>query len=311
MAAFFVTIAIVPHSALAQQGGTIVWARYGDADTLDPQAATSTLSWQVYDQVYDTLLAFDMNGNIVPILAPYDPFKMGVGKKLQPPDAVHVLGTDEFGRDLFSRLAWGSRLTLQIGLVSVSISLVVGVTLGLSAGYLGGLSAILTMRAVDVLFSFTDTLIALAALAIFGTSLMSAMIAVGISAISFYARITYGVVLVEKNKQYFEAAYTIGASAWGLMFRHLLPNILSPLIVVATMGVSTAVLSAAGLSFLGLGAQPPSPEWGAVLASSRNYISRAPWLVVYPGLALTLIVLGFNLLGDGIREAIDPSQRRN
>ena len=153
------------------------------------------------------IAAFILLALAAPILAPYDPFKMGVGKKLQPPDAVHVLGTDEFGRDLFSRLAWGSRLTLQIGLVSVSISLVVGVTLGLSTGYLSGLSAILTMRAVDVLFSFTDTLIALAALAILGPSLMSMMIAVGISAIPFYARITYGVVLVEKNKQYFEKDY--------------------------------------------------------------------------------------------------------
>jgi peptide/nickel transport system permease protein len=163
--------------------------------------------------------------------------------------------------------------------------------------------------AVDVLFSFTETLIALAAVAVLGPSLTNAMIAVGISSIPFYARITYGAVLVEKNKEYFKAAKAVGAQHLRLLFRHILPNILSPIIVVATVGVSVAVLSASALSFLGLGAQPPSPEWGAMLAAGRDYFKRAPWITTFPGLAIATTVLGFNLLGDALREALDPQQR--
>ncbi|MEB3233648.1 MAG: ABC transporter permease [Leptolyngbyaceae bacterium] len=154
-------------------------------------------------------------------------------------------------------------------------------------------------------------LIALAAVAVLGPSLTNAMIAVGISSIPFYARITYGAVLVEKNKEYFKAAQSIGAKHHRLIFRHILPNILSPIIVVATVGVSVAVLSASALSFLGLGAQPPSPEWGAILAAGRDYFKRAPWITTFPGLAIAITVLGFNLLGDGLREALDPKQRHS
>jgi peptide/nickel transport system permease protein len=167
------------------------------------------------------------------------------------------------------------------------------------------------MRGVDVLFSFTETLIALAAVAVLGPSLTNAMIAVGIAAVPFYARVAYSVTLVERNRPYFEAAYAAGAGHLRLLFRHLLPNIIPPLIVVATLGVSAAVLAAAGLSFLGLGAQPPSPEWGAMLSAGRDYFTQAPWIMLYPGLAIMITVLGFNLLGDGIREALDPRQRKS
>ncbi len=246
-----------------------------------------------------------------PVIAPFEPLAMGVGKNLQPPSAAHWFGTDEFGRDLFSRVVYGSRLTLMIGLIAVGISMTIGVLTGMVAGYAGGWVESALMRTVDVLFSFTETLIALAAVAVLGPSLTNAMIAVGISSIPFYARVTYGAILVEKNKEYFKAAQAIGANDFRLIFRHLLPNILSPIIVVATVGVSVAVLSASALSFLGLGAQPPSPEWGAILAAGRDYFKRAPWMTTFPGLSIAITVLGFNLLGDGLQEALDPQQRRS
>jgi len=247
---------------------------------------------------------------LAPWIAPYEADQMGAGKRLSPPDGTYWFGTDEFGRDMFSRVVYGSRLTIQVGVIAVGISLTVGLLLGLVGGYAGGWLEKILMRSVDVLFSFTETLIALAAVAVLGPSLTNAMIAVGIAAIPFYARVAYSVTLVERNRPYFQAAVAAGAGHLRLLFRHLLPNIVPPLIVVATLGVSAAVLAAAGLSFLGLGAQPPSPEWGAMLSSGRDYFNRAPWIMLYPGLAIMLTVLAFNLLGDGIREALDPRQRK-
>lgn len=244
-----------------------------------------------------------------PLIAPFNPLQMDVGEPFQPPNARFWFGTDDFGRDLFSRIVYGSRLTLMIGLVAVGISMISGVLIGLMAGYIGGWVETILMRSMDVLFSFTETLIALAAVAVLGASLTNAIIAVGLSSIPFYARITYGAVLVEKNKEYFKAAQALGARSPRLVFRHLLPNILSPIIVVATVGVSIAILSASALSFLGLGAQPPSPEWGAILSAGREQFKRAPWVTTFPGIAIALTVLGFNLLGDGLREILDPKQR--
>ncbi len=244
-----------------------------------------------------------------PWLAPFDPLRMAAGPRLQPPSLDHWMGTDDFGRDVFSRILHGARLTLQIGAIAVGISLTAGLALGLVAGYAGGWTERILMRLVDVLFSFTEIVIALACLAIFGVGLTNAMIAIGIASIPFYARVTHSVVLVEKNKPYFEAAVAAGAGHGRLILRHLLPNVIPTLIVVGTLGVSTAVLAAAGLSFLGLGAQPPEPEWGFMLSASRDLISRAPWMMIFPGLAIAITVLGFNLLGDGVREALDPRQR--
>jgi len=244
-----------------------------------------------------------------PWIAPFDPLRMAAGPRLQPPTWSHWMGTDDFGRDVLSRVLYGAQLTLQIGVIAVGISLTCGLLLGLVAGYASGWTERVLMRLVDVLFSFTEIVIALACLAIFGIGLTNAMIAIGIASIPFYARITHSVVLVEKGKPYFEAAVSAGAGHGRLIFLHLLPNVVPTLIVVGTLGVSTAVLAAAGLSFLGLGAQPPQPEWGFMLSSSRDLISRAPWMMIFPGLAIAVTVLGFNLLGDGIREVMDPRQR--
>ncbi|MAC78127.1 MAG: diguanylate cyclase [Rhodobacteraceae bacterium] len=245
-----------------------------------------------------------------PVIAPYDPLRMAAGPRLDPPSMSYPMGTDDFGRDVLSRILFGARLTLQIGVIAVGISLTCGLLLGLVAGYSSGWTERVLMRLVDVLFSFTEIVIALACLAIFGVGLTNAMIAIGIASIPFYARVTHSVVLVEKGKPYFEAAVAAGAGHVRLIFVHLLPNVVPTLIVIGTLGVSTAVLAAAGLSFLGLGAQPPQPEWGFMLSSSRDLISRAPWMMIFPGLAIAVTVLGFNLLGDGIREALDPRQRQ-
>ncbi|MBD3306606.1 ABC transporter permease subunit [candidate division KSB3 bacterium] len=245
-----------------------------------------------------------------PFIAPYKPTRMGAGPRLIPPTLNHPFGTDEFGRDLFSRVVHGARLTLRIGVVAVTISLISGLLVGLIGGYAGKWTERILMRSMDVLFSFTETLIALAAVAVLGPSLTNATIAVGIAAIPFYARVTYGVVLVEKNKTYFDGGIAAGANHVRMIFIHLLPNVIPQLIVVATLGVSTAVLAAAGLSFLGLGAQPPLPEWGFMLSSGRDLFARAPWIMIFPGLAIVITVLGFNLLGDGLREALDPRQRK-
>lgn len=242
-------------------------------------------------------------------LAPFDPTRMGAGKRFLPPGGDYLLGTDEFGRDMFSRILYGSRLSLLIGAVAVTISMTIGVLIGLTAAYYRGWLETILMRSTDVLFSFTETLIALSCVAVLGPSLQNAIIAVGISGIPFYARTCYSAALVERSKPYFEASIAAGAGHRRLLFMHLLPNVLPTMIVVATLGVSTAILAAAGLSFLGLGAQPPLPEWGYMLSGARDYFNRAPWLMTIPGLAIAITVLGFNLLGDGLRTALDPVER--
>ncbi len=243
-------------------------------------------------------------------LAPYSPSKMGAGGRFVPPGGKYLLGTDEFGRDVLSRIIYGARVTLLVGAVAVGISLVAGTLIGMFAAFRRGWVEALLMRSTDVLFSFTETLIALSFVAVLGPSLQNAVIAVGVAGIPFYARTCYSAALVERSKPYFEASIAAGAGSARLVFLHLLPNVLTTMIVIATLGVSTAILAAAGLSFLGLGAQPPTSEWGYMLAGSRDYINRAPWLMTIPGVAIAVSVLGFNLLGDGLRASLDPVQRR-
>jgi peptide/nickel transport system permease protein len=245
-----------------------------------------------------------------PYIAPFSPDQIGAGRRLSPPNAAHWLGTDEFGRDILSRILFGARLTLYIGIVAVGIGLTCGVAIGAVAAYAGGWLGGLLMRTIDLLYTFPDVLIALGLVAFLGPSLTNAMIAVGISAIPYYARVTYGVVLAERQKPYVDAAQIVGAGHLRVIVRHLLPNVLPPMIVVASLGFSAAVLSAAALSFLGLGAQPPTSEWGLMLSTGRNYITRAPWLLIEPGLAIFVTVMAFNVFGDGVRDLLDPRQRQ-
>lgn len=243
-------------------------------------------------------------------LAAHSPLRMGVGRPLLPPSLAYPFGTDEFGRDELSRVLFGTRLTLMVGAVAVGISLTIGLAVALLAGLARGWRETAIMRLVDVLFSFTDTLIALACVAVLGASLRNAIIAVGIAAIPFYARTAHAAVIVERSRPYYEAAEAAGAGVFRLAFRHILPNIAPTMIVVATLGVSTAILAAAALSFLGLGAEPPAPEWGLMLSGARSYMDRAPWLMVFPGFAIAFTVLGFNLFGDALRDALDPRRLR-
>lgn len=246
------------------------------------------------------------------VITQYDPIKQDLDNTMVPPmfaeggSFAHILGTDDFGRDTFSRIIHGARISIFISLIAVSISMIGGVFIGVTAGYIGKTYDAIVMRLMDVLQSIPSILLAIVIVAILGPSLYNAMIAIGIVGIPLYARISRGSVLSEAQKEYVVASRLSGSSNSRLMFKIILPNCLSPIVVQATMGLGSALLDAAGLSFLGLGAQPPMPEWGAMLSDSIKYITTAPWLMVFPGLSIFSIVLGFNLLGDGLMEALDP-----
>ena len=247
-----------------------------------------------------------------PFIAPELPNIQDLSARLIPPfwyvggSMKHLLGTDDFGRDLFSRIVYGARISILVGTISVSISLFFGLIMGVFAGYYGKLVDALIMRVVDIMLSIPAILLAIVIVSILGPSLYNAMIAIGIVGIPTYARIVRGSVLAEKEKEYVIASRVNGSSNIRLMFKVILPNCTTPIIVQATMGFASAVLEAAGLSFLGLGAQPPTPEWGAMLADSLQFITTAPWMIFYPGLAIFLTVLGFNLMGDGLMDVLDP-----
>ncbi|MBY5705765.1 ABC transporter permease [Rhizobium leguminosarum] len=246
---------------------------------------------------------------LAPYVAPYDALKMAAGPRLSAPSASHLFGTDEFGRDLFSRVLLGARLSLGIGIVAVVSGLIVGGLLGLLAAFSGRYIEVLLLRLIDVIYSFPDMLIALVLVAFLGPGIENAMLAIAISFVPFYARVTYALAAGERAKPYVEAAWLAGIRSPRLVRVHVMPNIGQSMIAMATLGFSSAILSAAGLSFLGLGVQPPSPEWGAILASGRNYITKAPWILIFPGLAIFVTVLSFNLIGDGLRDLFDPRRK--
>jgi peptide/nickel transport system permease protein len=239
-------------------------------------------------------------------LAPYDPLAIDPGSALQSPGLAHFFGTDQFGRDVFSRVLYGASISLLIGLISVSIASLGGVTAGLISGYYGGWADTLLMRTIDVMLAFPGILLSLVIVSMLGPSITNLMIAVGISSIPGYARLTRGSVLSAREELYVESARAVGVPDGLILVRHILPNIVAPLIVAATLGVGSAILSAAALSFIGLGSQPPSPEWGRMLSEGRQYLRDQWWIATCPGLMIMLAVLAMNLMGDGLRDALDP-----
>jgi len=247
---------------------------------------------------------------LAPHLAPFDPLDQDLKSTLLPPlTAGHLMGTDDLGRDILSRIIYGARISLLVGVAVVGIATVVGVPLGAIAGYSRRFDRWISM-AVDVLLAFPGILLALAIVAALGPGLVNVMIAVGVRSMPMYVRVVRGQVLSLKEREFVTAAEAIGVGDGGRLFRHILPNCIGPIIVQATINVGTAILSAASLSFLGVGVQPPTPEWGAMLSRSRLYVVTAPHAVTFPGLAIMSVVLGFNLLGDGLRDALDPRFRQ-
>ena len=242
--------------------------------------------------------------------APYEPNTIAPGSELQAPSGTHLFGTDQFGRDILSRIMHGTRLSFQVGFIAVGIATVCGVTLGLVSGYYGRWVDALAMMWIDIMLAFPGILLALAIGAVLGPSLLNLMIAVGISAVPSYTRLVRGAAPATKQQQYIEAARVVGVGDTAIMFKHILPNVLAPVIVLATLGIGGAILVGASLSFLGLGAKPPTPEWGAMLSTGRNYLTLAPWITLFPGLAIMLTVLSINMLGDGLRDALDPRLKR-
>ena len=250
-----------------------------------------------------------------PVLSPHDPVDASLYDQLKPPvwaqggSSLNILGTDDLGRDILSRIIYGARVSLLVAVVSVGLAFFCGTLIGAVSGYYRGTLDNVIMRLMDILLSFPYILLAIVVVAYLGPSLRNAMIAIGITYVPRFARIVRGSVLEEGEKAYVLAAKSIGAKDWRIIFVNILPNCLGPLIVQTTLSFASAILDAAALSFLGLGAQPPTPEWGAMIASSRSLILRASWVMTFPGIAILLAVLGFNLLGDGLRDALDPRMR--
>jgi peptide/nickel transport system permease protein len=244
-----------------------------------------------------------------PLIAPADPLLQNLSIAQQPPSTEHLLGTDELGRDILSRILMGARISLLITGSSVLIALVAGSLIGVFAALYGGAVDSALMRVMDVLLALPGILLAITIIAVTGPSIGSLVFAIGVSTVPMFARVARGSTLLVLSSEFIAAARSLGVGDWGLVLRHILPNIVSPLTVQSSLRLATAILTASGLSFLGLGPQPPSPEWGAMLSTGRSYLTSAPHIAVMPGLAIMIVVFGFNLLGDGLRDAFDPRQR--
>ena len=262
------------------------------------------------------IVLFFLVALMAPVLSPYDPTIIYQGQFRIPPSwsaegmGSFLLGTDDVGRDILSRLLYGTRISLGIGLSVVSLSLVVGVSLGLTAGFYGGIVDKVIMRFIDILMAFPSILLAIAVVSVLGPGIRNATIAVAITAVPTFTRTVRAQALAERKKKYVMASLTFGASSIRVMLLEILPNCLAPLTVQATLGISEAILNTAALGFLGLGAQPPLPEWGTMLADGRPFIESSPWLVTLPGLCILITILGFNLFGDGLRDAMDPRLKK-
>ncbi|GIO07768.1 peptide ABC transporter substrate-binding protein [Brevibacillus reuszeri] len=242
-------------------------------------------------------------------IAPYDPIEQNMEIMLEGPSWSHPFGTDEFGRDILSRIIHGTQISLMTGFVGVLIAVVIGVALGTISGYFGGLADSLIMRTMDIFMAFPSFLLALAIVSVLGPGMVNVMIAIGIFSVPTFARLSRSSVIAIKDKEYIEAVKAMGGSHFHIIVKHVIPNSIAPIIVLSTMRIATAIITAAGLSFLGMGAQPPTPEWGAMLSTGREYLRVAPHVSTMPGLAIMFLVLGFNMLGDGLRDALDPKMK--
>lgn len=256
------------------------------------------------------ILLFIFVSIVGPELTTQDPNKVNIINKLQAPSAEHWFGTDNYGRDIFTRIIHGMVLTLRVGFLSVTIGGVIGVILGIVSGYYGGKIDTIIMRVMDVLLAFPGILLALAIVSVLGGSLNNVIIAVAVFSIPAFARIVRGSTLSVRKLEYIDAMKALGASDFRIIFKHILPNVMSPIIVQATLRIATAVLTASGLSFLGLGAQPPTPEWGAMLSEGRAFMTEHPHVILFPGMMIVIVVLAFNIFGDGLRDALDPKMNR-
>lgn len=243
---------------------------------------------------------------LAPVLAPHDPITPSLLESRQPPSPKYLLGTDEMGQDILSRLIYGFRISLSIGIISTGIGLGAGVIIGAPSGFRGGAADLWIMRLVDIMLAFPTILLAIAVVVVLGPGLQNAMIAVGLAQIPVYARLARALVLKVREEEFVDAATAVGCSSIRILARHILPNCLAPLIIQGTLTMGAAILEAAGLGFLGLGAQPPTPEWGTMLSKGRMYMWVAPHIALFPGLAIMVTVLAFNLLGDGLRDVLDP-----
>jgi len=246
-----------------------------------------------------------------PLLSTHDPNKVNTVEAFKKPgEDGHILGTDEYGRDLYSRIVYGSRISIIVGVLATSLGAIIGIILGLISGYKGGITDNIIMRLMDGMFAFPFILLAIVMMTVLGSGLQNVVFAIGIANIPSYARIVRGQVLVVKEQDYCQALVALGASKFKIVFNHILPNILSSIIVYATLNIAGAIISEAALSFLGLGIQPPTPSWGNILKSGKDYLITAPHIASFSGLAILMTVLGFNLFGDGVRDALDPKQKQ-
>ena len=246
---------------------------------------------------------------LAPLVAPYDPAAQSWASVRKPPSALHLLGTDDLGRDVLARIIFGARASLLAGVISVAIALAIGVPFGLLAGYVGGYIDALVSRITDAMLAIPFLILAIALAAFLGPSLQNAMIAIGITTTPIFVRLTRAQVMAVKVEDYVEAARAVGNPAWRVALVHVLPNILPSLMVQASLSIAAAIIAEAALSFLGLGQQPPAPSWGSMLNSAQRFLTNAPWMALWPGLAIFLVVLSFNLVGDGLRDALDPRER--
>lgn len=255
------------------------------------------------------IIFFLLLGLLAPLLTPYGYDEQVLVDRLKPPSAEHWLGTDDVGRDILTRIAYGARISLQVGFFAVTGALVFGTLLGVVAGYFGRWIDMLISRIFDILLAFPSILLAIAIVAILGASLQNALIAIAVINIPIFGRLVRSRVISLREEEFVLAAQAQGMKSGRIIFHHILPNSMAPIIVQTTLGFGTAILEAAALGFLGLGAQPPSPEWGKMLADSRDFIQLAPWTLIAPGISIMLVVLGFNLIGDGLRDALDPRMK--